>query len=236
MQRCWVVPSSLETADGAQDAGAWGQDYCRGRWADIQAKTWRWELLRSPDTVLGTRGPLKVLKAKERHAQSHSPIYPHGLPSGSHSLFRGHGRRPEGQGPSGQRSGRRAQTPRATGRLPALLWLSAPQTHSVGRTVGSMLVLRGLVPLVGGNPVVHEPGGKTQNPRKLGQGGRQQPQSQSPRGPRPCWWGGPASAPLPSPHSLSLLHLFFGLSSILSQIPKVEFAKYQVSGNSLAAQ
>ena len=84
MQRHWVMPSSLETVGGIQGAGAWGQDHGTGRWADIQAKTCIWELLPSPDGAPGTtREPLKVLKANERHAQSHSPIYPHDLPSGS---------------------------------------------------------------------------------------------------------------------------------------------------------
>ena len=68
------MPSSLETVGGIQGAGAWGQDHGTGRWGDVQAKTCIWELLPSPDGVPGTRDPLKVLKAKERRAQSHSPL------------------------------------------------------------------------------------------------------------------------------------------------------------------
>lgn len=65
-------------------------------------------------------------------------------------------RSPDGHARLGsQRRGRRPP-PRPGCAPPAL----SPRewTHSVGGTVGRMLVLRGLVPLVGGDPAVHEPG------------------------------------------------------------------------------
>ena len=42
-----------------------------------------------------------------------------------------------------------------------------PKTHSMGGAVGGMLVLRGLVPPVGRDSVVHEPGGRHTIPGSL---------------------------------------------------------------------
>ena len=128
----------------------------------------------------------------------------------------------------------RTLTPRATGCLPAPpVPHSPPETHSVGGTVGSMLILRGLVPLVGGNPVVHEPGGRHTIPGSWVEAAGSSPGHRA-QGP-PALLVGRARLGSPPLPSLSLLHLF-GLSSILSQIPKVTFAKYQVAGNSLTVQ
>ena len=241
MQRHWVVPSSVETAGGAQDAGAWGQDHGRGRWADVQAKTCSWELLPSPDAILDTRGPLKVLKAKERHAQSHSPIHPHGLPSGSHSLFRGHGRRPEGQAPSGQRSGMRTRTPRATGGGPAPpVALGPPGLTAWVAQLAACSYSVGWYLLWAGTRWFMNLGGRHRIPRSWAKAAGSSPGHRAPGALGPDGGEGPPPLPsplLPSPPlTPSLYSTFFGLSSILSQIPKVKCAKYQVSRNSLAVQ
>ena len=83
--------------------------------------------------------------------------------------------------------------------------------------------------------MVHEPGGRHTIPGSWVEAAGSSPGHRAP-GP-PALLVGRArlgSPPLPSPHSL--YYTFFGLSSILSQIPKVTFAKYQVAGNSLTVQ
>lgn len=111
------------------------------------------------------------------------------------------------EGPS--RWDRHGISPRAKG-LPAPPDLEAspsalrPQewTHSVGGTVGSMFILRRLVPLVGGDPVVHEPGRRG---TFLG------------AGPGLCPWGWEERASASPPLLLSLLP--FDLSNLLCPIP-----------------
>lgn len=88
-------------------------------------------------------------------------MYPNGLPLRSYSLF---------QEPQrtcrhlGHRHGIEMLTLSKCEGLPSLPPergpLSAPQnaTHSMGGTVGCMFILGGLVPLVGRDSVVHEPG------------------------------------------------------------------------------
>ena len=68
----------------------------------------------------------------------------------------------------------------------------------MGGTVGRMLILRGLVPLVGGNPVVHEPGGRHTIPGSWVEAAGSSPGHRA-QGPSALLVGGPASAPLPSP-------------------------------------
>ena len=96
-----------------------------------------------------------------------------------------------------------------------------------------MLILRGLVPLVGGNPVVHEPGGRHTTLGSWAKAAGSIPGHRA-QAPSALLVG---RARLRSPHSPhSLYYTFFELSSILSQIPKVTFAKFQVAGNSLTVQ
>lgn len=67
-------------------------------------------------------------------------------------------------------------------------------THSVGGTVGCMLVLRGLVPLVGRDAVVHEPGTEVESRNRFGT---------PPKGPKTSPPHHPPSISLPSSSSPS---------------------------------
>lgn len=85
--------------------------------------------------------------------------------------------------------GKEAAFPVPPQKVPALPEPPAP-THGVGRAVSSVLVLRRLVALVGGDPVVHKPAkrqspGAGRRPAQRGPNGGGAPRPQRPATARP---------------------------------------------------
>lgn len=110
---------------------------------------------------------------------------------------------------------------------------SAPResTHSVGSTVGGMFVLCGLVPLVGGDSVVHEPETRSTGPENS------VTESQEARRPQPYRWKGgvpPASLPPSLPPSLYYIVLDYPIlcASSPAWCLSQNSAKYQGAASS----